>query len=98
MCIVVSEFQGGRGNQATRSRTEWECKTECFGTIEIEMCVLHVHYLTFLNRYGSLLPFKCFWAINIELLNVVQPDGNPQKSAETPKQKPQAKTPTKLQL
>ena len=45
MCIVVSEFQGGRGNQATRSRTEWECKTECFGTIEIEMCVLHVHYL-----------------------------------------------------
>ena len=55
MCVVVSRFQGRRGNQATRSLTEWRCKTGGFGTIEIER-VLHVRRLrlAFSRHYGSL--------------------------------------------
>ena len=45
MCVVISKFQGRRGKQATRSLTEWRCKTGHFGTVEIEMCVLHVQHL-----------------------------------------------------
>ena len=45
MCIVVSKFQGRRGNQATHNLTEWRCKTRHFGIVEIEMCVPHVRHL-----------------------------------------------------
>ena len=46
MCIVISKFQGKRGNQATRSLTEWRYRTGHFGTIEIETCVLHLRHLS----------------------------------------------------
>ena len=63
--VVVGKFQGRRGNQATRSLTEWRCRTGNFGTVEIEMCVLHVrHFHNGAKRYAFGI-FSALWVAEL---------------------------------
>ena len=59
------EFQGRRGDSATRSLTEWRCQMRGFSTVEIETGILHVRHLYNSVKRGTFGVISALWVTEL---------------------------------